>query len=258
MATNLHTDGELNAPRPPGRWDFLFSWTGLFLVGWVLYELTSQAVLGVTIFCCKLGWEDFRTGIWLRQKDPVAARGKMELWIFIASGLWRTAISAFVIMMVLAVFAARMRMPPPNELEEAGLTAAIGFTVSILTTMRALGLAMWHGRKLWLHPSIHGARTDNRWPPIPTTSNGGRRDLFGMNKAGTLIIFSITAVTFPLAVMGIFFTPFLEAETRIILFTLFMFFGYPIIVLWMRDYQRRHLLAQYPEECWGGDAIVEE
>src|SRR5580658_3696594 len=103
MATNLYELDDLDTPPPPGRWDFLFSWTGLFLVGWVLYELTSQAFLGVTIFCFKLGWEDFRTAIWLRSKDPVAVRGKMELWIFIASGLWRTAIAAFIIMMIITV-----------------------------------------------------------------------------------------------------------------------------------------------------------
>jgi len=257
--TDVDTDGDLDTPAPPGRWDFLFSWTGLFLVGWVLYELTSQAFLGVTIFCCKLGWEDFRSAIWLRQKDPVSARGKMEFWIFIASGLWRTAISAIVIMMVLALLAARMRMPPPDELEEAGLTATVGFAVSILATMRALMLALWYGRKIWLHPSIHEARGDKRWPPLPIRpSNAGRREPLDMNKAGTLIIFSITSVTFPLAVLGIFFTPFLEPETRIVLFTLFMFFIYPGIVLWTREFQRRRLLAQSPEECWGQDAIVIE
>src|ERR1700677_9074 len=144
MATDDTIPDDLDAPRPPpGRWDFLFSWTGLFLVGWIFYELTAQAFLGVTIFCFKLGWEDFRTALWLRGKDPVTVRGKMELWIFIASGLWRTAIAAFIIMMVITVVSAKMGVPAPDELTEAGLTALVGFTVSAVTTMRALGLAVW-------------------------------------------------------------------------------------------------------------------
>jgi hypothetical protein len=260
MTTNPHTLEDPDTAPPPGRWDFLFSWTGLFFVGWVLYELTSQAVLGVTIFCCKLGWEDFRTGIWLRHKDPIAARGKMEMWIYIASGLWRTAIAAFIIMMVLMTIAARMGVPAPDELEQAGLTAMVGFTVCALTTMRALWLALWHRRKLWLHPAIHEPRKDDVWPPIPPGPSAGnnRRDLYGKNKAGTLIVFSITSFSFVLTLIGFAWLSNIGVpqETRIILFTLFIFFGYPLIILAMRDYQKRHLLAACPEECWRSEEAV--
>jgi hypothetical protein len=257
MAVNIYDHDAADFEPPPGRWDFLFSWTTLFLVGCVLYELTAQAFLGVTIFCCKLGWEDFRTGIWLRHKDPVSARGKMELWIYIASGLWRTAISAFCIMLVLAIVAARMGLPAPDELEEAGLTASIGFTVSVLTTMRALGLAMWHRRKLWLHPALHESRKDNLWPPVSPGS--GPIELYSKNKAGTLIIFSITAISFPLAFIGNALTaPFVAVGVRAVLLALFTFLAYPVLILWMRDYQRRHVLAHRPEDCWGADAVVSD
>jgi hypothetical protein len=190
----------------------------------------------------------------------VTVRGKMELWIFIASGLWRTAIAAFIIMMVITVVSARMGVPAPDELTEAGLTALVGFTVSAVTTMRALGLAVWSRRKLWLHPTIHEMRKEDRWPPIPLTpANGGRFDTFGKNKAGTLIVFSVTAFSFLLLMLAFaLLAAIMPVDARVVLVTLFIFFGYPILILWLRDLQRRLLLAQSPEECWGMEEIVEE
>ena len=236
----------------------MFSWTGLFLVGWLLYELASptEAFLGVTIFCCKLGWDDFRTAVWLRSKDPVPARGKIELWIYIASGLWRIALAAFVIMAVLTFLAAGAGGPQKQAtdlLAEAGLTALAGFTICALATMRALGLAVWYRRKLWLHPAIHETRKDNCWPPIPlSTARGGRWDLYGQNRAGTLIIFSITAFSFVAVLLTIaVLRTVLAEQAKMVFFTLFVFFGYPMLVLWMRDYQNAPCAGTMPRGMLG-------
>ena len=149
-----------------GRWQFLFSWTGLLFVGWVIYELTSEANLAVVVICCKLGWEDFLTAVWLRRRDPIKARGKMSFWIFTASGLWKTALTATIIMFIVALGMgpnpqARANPQPPRvpaEFQQAVLTAMIGVLLSTLATCSSLGLAVWHKQKIWLDGSIHSAR----------------------------------------------------------------------------------------------------
>lgn len=135
-------DSESNDERAHSRWGFVYSWTSFLLVAFVLYELTSQAFLGVTIFCCKFGWKYFRTAIWLRRQDPDSPRGKMNFWIFLASGLWRMAITGTILMFGLVWIDLAIQGPaagqrqngdPPKEFIEAMLVTFVGFFVSSLT-----------------------------------------------------------------------------------------------------------------------------
>src|SRR5579883_2341719 len=67
------------------------SWPMLFVAGWLLYELTTKPTLGAVAVCLKFGWEDFRTAIWLRRNDPRRLRGRACFWLYLASGLAKTA-----------------------------------------------------------------------------------------------------------------------------------------------------------------------
>jgi hypothetical protein len=126
----------------PGRFNFLFSWTGLLLIGWIVYELTSQASLGVTMLCCKLGWEELRTAVWLRRRDSVPARGKIEFWIFVASGLFKSTLSGLILSIVIAMFtfpqnnnAQPGAFKPPDEFMEATLIWMVGGLTTALATL---------------------------------------------------------------------------------------------------------------------------
>ena len=77
-----------------GRWANVLSVPLLLVIGWVLYELTAQPALGVAAVCIKFGWDDFRTAWWLRRRDPDWRRARACFWLYLASGLWKLAISA--------------------------------------------------------------------------------------------------------------------------------------------------------------------
>jgi hypothetical protein len=256
MASMHHERRSMNDPEPirpePNRWDSVFSWTGLLLVGLLVYEATSQATLGVSVLCCKIGWEDFSTAIWLRRKDPVPARGKMEFWIFVAAGLLKTAGLAFMLMVVYSFFLVEQAQGDrndrdSNELIQAAATGMIGFLLSSLATVRALGLAIWHKQKIWQSASVHSARRHDEWPP--TVSGGG-------NKADTIILCSFFLVSI-LAIISLIVTLAFQFEREINaaagVFTTFLtglLIGFPMLVLWGRDYMERNVLAVNPGECW--------
>src|SRR5947209_18895965 len=73
--------------RPGRGWHGPFTWTGLLAVGWVLYELTAQPAVGAVAVCLKFGWEDFRTALWLRRRDPDRRRGRACFWLYAGNGL---------------------------------------------------------------------------------------------------------------------------------------------------------------------------
>jgi hypothetical protein len=75
----------------PPRWRRPFTWVTLVAIGWVLYELTARPALGSVAVCIKFGWEDFRTALWLRRRDPYLLRGRACFWLHLASGLFRIA-----------------------------------------------------------------------------------------------------------------------------------------------------------------------
>src|SRR4051794_36905981 len=74
----------------------------LLVVGWVLYELTAQPALGVAAICLKFGWEDFPPAFWLRRNDPQRTRADACFWLYIASGVWKAAITASVMIFAFA------------------------------------------------------------------------------------------------------------------------------------------------------------
>lgn len=132
MTTDLSIAVEDAAEQPRSRWGFLFSWPSFFLCAWAIYELTSQAALGVPVLCAKFGWDYFRTAWWLRCMDTDKARGKVAFWIFMAGGLWKTAIVAVILMFVYAlILAANQKAAPqaaaPKEIVEAAQVAFSAF-----------------------------------------------------------------------------------------------------------------------------------
>src|SRR5438552_14652063 len=82
---------EANGRRSVRRWHGAFTWTGLLVVGWALYELTTQPALGAVAVCLKFGWEDFRTARWLGRRDPDRRRGRAHFWLYAGNGLLKAA-----------------------------------------------------------------------------------------------------------------------------------------------------------------------
>src|SRR5690349_9796317 len=74
----------------------------LLMLGIVVYELTAQPGLGAAIACTKFGWDDFLTARWLRRRDPNRRRGRASFWLFVAAGLWKTAVTGVIVLVGVA------------------------------------------------------------------------------------------------------------------------------------------------------------
>src|SRR5262245_2789700 len=117
----------------------------LIILGWVLFELTAQVPLALAVVCLKFGWEDFRTAVWLRKEDPCRARGWAEFWLFVSSGLWKTALVGYALLFCYCVVWAITDLVrgqavgnmPLSELVVAGLTFLAASGVAVLTTWLA-------------------------------------------------------------------------------------------------------------------------
>lgn len=242
MAAELEYDA---APRKPrSRFAFLFTWTGLFMLGWLIYELTSKAALGVLAFCVKFGWEDLCTAVWLRRKDPIRSRAKVGFWVYVASGLWKAAVTGFVLaMIVVAVFGDG----PKDELEQAALMVVLGFPASAFATFRALALAWWYGQKIWLSGGVHAWNRYSRWsPPAP-------RDL---NKARTVMRSStLVAIAFYIVIFILLIDPKpaprqQPTEFEILMISLLMG-SVPISLFALCVRVEQAVVAESPDACWG-------
>ncbi|OAI45879.1 hypothetical protein AYO44_02470 [Planctomycetaceae bacterium SCGC AG-212-F19] len=180
------------------RWPSLLTFPVLLLIGWVLYELTAQPALGVAAVCVKFGWDDFRTAWWLRGSDPSRPRGRAFFSLFIASGLWKMAITASLmifgyIALHLAGLAGGKQLAP--HIVGTVLTAFFGIALAAGCVALAIFQAWRCDVRLWLHPAMHAARRKNRWPPqLPAhTANG----------AGLLCGTTWFALAVPLLLVGL-------------------------------------------------------
>lgn len=146
----------------------------------VVTELTTHPSIGVTVLCLKFGWNDFRTALWLRGRDPNRRRGAVCSWFYLSSGLWRVCLWSFALMLltifVIAIPEARQAakaVPPKPQAEPPAefITCMIVWLVSagIATVLTALSslLAWWHRTKVWISGSIAESRIKNEWPPRP-------------------------------------------------------------------------------------------
>jgi hypothetical protein len=159
------------------------SWPMLFLIGWLLYELTTQPTVGAVAVCLKFGWEDFRTAIWLRRVDPRRMRGRACFWLYLAAGLAKTAGVAGLMSFAFVAISPKLGNPQVRQrwaavMEMAtwtGLAMLTGFICSMFTLGYASVLARWGRFRLWLSSDIHRARSRNHWPPYVQNSVGNNR-----------------------------------------------------------------------------------
>ena len=248
-------DFEVNRADPRGRW--VLPW--LFLLGFLIYELTTYPALGVGTVCLKFGWEDFRTALWLRRTDPLPARARACFWLYMSFGLLKTAITGGILMLVCATFAA----PVPNqqanlignapsvEFVVAGMTAMGAFMFSALSTCIAMFKA-WRGRfKLWLSYTVHIARRQDCWPPpdlSPQIPNQARAILLAAIIAiGTLICLSLVPL---LLFIGQVVNPVLSTCCVVA-----MLIVVPILLFSIAGYVSRGLAAR-PSDCWEAASVA--
>jgi hypothetical protein len=245
---------------PAKPWHGAIAWTGLLAAGLILYEFTNQPAVGMAALCFKFGWQDFRTARWLRRFDRNSARGSACWWLYVAWGLWKIGIVAFLVnaliiggipfLIMLPVI--RNRPGPPPQLTQsmlgAGLMLLTGMGLSALATVWSMVRASRNDLKLWLHGSVRSARKHAYWPPYEDERMQG-------NMIGVLQLtgfLSLLVIVLPLAgylmhLVGIGGN-FGWAPGCILIGV------WPAGWIWTRMSHR--VTARSPAECWPPDDIA--
>lgn len=267
MSTDAPLSADYDSPDDSGdsprRWKSI-SWLTVLAIGLVLYELTSQPALGSVAVCLKFGWDDFLTAMWLRRRDPSAYRGRTCFWLYLAGGLWNTAVVAGIMLLAFAIVGAhrpngaagRGGDPLLESVIWTGMTTLVGLSCSALAFGYAVVLAWRGGFKLWLHRGVHAARRRNAWPPAGV---GG----LSRNRAGFMVIATLFVLGIPcilLLSLGVAFLTIAVAD-MVWLMVLTM----PLVVaggaaglLYCVDLMKRHILAENPQQCWNAALEVED
>lgn len=245
------------------RWSHLF-WPVVLALAFIVYELTAQPGLGAAIACAKFGWDDFLTASWLYQRDPNRRRAHAELWLGIAIGLWKVAVTGIAVMFAAAFLEAAFRGPPmpggpirpPKTIAIALAVSFLGFGASTIASLRAFRLAWSERQRLWYDNRLHWDRRADRWPPAPGAADR-------TNKAGLVLLTALLVTGIALPGLGLIVTYLLLVAARANLgwalawgeplagmIWLLLSLGLPIAMLIGRDVIALRTLARSPGECW--------
>jgi hypothetical protein len=228
-------------------------WPVLLIAAWVAFEVTASPTVGVVVLCCKFGWNDLRTAIWLRAADSDTTRSGVCGVFHLAASLWKVSLAAvgamFAIVAVqLIANGGHQGLEPPAEFVVATLCALIGPALATLTTWFAVALARRNSVKVWIAPVMNLPSEKQAWPP----------DQFGStNQAGFLLIAAIVCPAGPLVVSPIAGACLLlewVQNTLLVFPTLaaasVITMGIGRLALALKDKVAKTVIAVAPEECW--------
>jgi hypothetical protein len=224
----------------------------LLLAGWLLYECTAQPGLAAAVACAKFGWTDVQAACWLRRVDPDRRRGTTCFWCYLTFGLWKVAVMATVVMILLGFLGTLFDAgpPPPGNnpspvLGGALVAAGVGFGLSFLTTYVALWSALRNGIRIWLGVAPHRARAGRFWPPSHGQVN------FAPYVAFTTLVLTVWAVVALVVAVLLFWQPrpVRGPGAGFILLVILalgcikgLLISFPVLA--------RRLFARSPPECW--------
>jgi hypothetical protein len=228
-----HREPEHARSDPPAdRWTERISWGATLPLAWLIYELTARPSFALVVACAKFGWNDFLTAHWLLRTDPDQGRGRTCFWFYVASGLWKITVAAFVITGSILILMVALDGKPPRGLFDAGLTAAIGITLLAVIPLVGVMHARVFKVKVWVDSSIHACRRNDIWPPHAT----GLNSTMGLLFPALLVPIIVTAlITFRLGIWSLLACLFCEG-----------------ISIWMLF---RGVAAERPADCWGASRI---
>jgi hypothetical protein len=182
----------------PERWTTRLSWGAMLALGWLIYEVTARPSFGIAVACGKFGWSDFLTAHWLLRTDPDRGRGQTCFWFYVANGLWKVTIAAFLATGGLLILMVALEDNAPKALYGVGLTAAAGVTLLAVVPLVGVLRARGSGVRVWVDASIHESRIANCWPPRATGLNA----TMGLLFPALMVPITMTALwTFPFGVM---------------------------------------------------------
>lgn len=219
---------------PASRWTEHISWGAMLALGWLIYEATARPSFGIAVACGKFGWNDFLTAHWLLRTDPERGRGRTCFWFYVASGLWKITIAAFLATGCLLILMVALNENPPNGLFGVGLTAVLGVTLLAIIPLIGVFHARSHAVRVWVDSSVHDSRRANEWPPQP----GGMNTVMGLLFPALMVPIIVGAVvTFPFGLLAMLISVFGVGTS-----------------IWAL---LRGVCAASPEECWSPSVAAE-
>lgn len=256
------TDPDIFDPPPSRRGSFL-TLPLILLTGLLIYEGTHEPAFAAMAMCLKFGWEDFRTAHWLRRTDPERNRGRACWWLYLASGLWQTAVIGVAMVFLTVVldhFFRAARQGPRAVLDlrallhGAGFTILFGFIFSTFATLIALVYSWRHRVRPWLNGDVHIARRNQEWPPLYGHRN---RVLVPVLSSA----FIICTIILP-ATLAILADVLKGVIPRKLLWNMWwlgaifcVFILLPTFVLFLQNLRRRNFFAEHPADCWGVEPL---
>jgi hypothetical protein len=259
MSEQFEDDPE---PSRPALWRRSINWSFVLFAGWLIYELTTLPALAVVTVCLKFGWNDFKTAFWLWRRDSVRARARACSLMYLAWGLWKTALIAIVPMFLIPV----VMMPPGGKLRRglppmafiaAVLVVETGFLFSAVTTLLGVSIALKSRTKVWLDSAIHRDQADNVWPPIHV--------LYSVkNKLSRPLTAALFCVCLPLLIGCVIWVgtmlpnqqqagggqPLWDGTMVFLAVLIIALIGFPVVVLKLSERLQRRIGAQTAAECW--------
>ena len=263
MTDFIHDSGE---EFPEGRRWQVLSLPVVLAIGWIIYEVSHSPGLAAMVMCLKFGWEDFRTAVWLRRRDPWRARGRANFSLYLASGMWKAALIGIVMVFVTLVAETIVNIgnannaggnaPPPLQNVKTLILGAFGATlfgqaIACLACSRALSIARTHRIPLWLSGSVHFARHQNDWPPLYGFANR----LVWLNAScflfGWLIFMPILSM-----ITGDYVNDKLKIPVPRGLFYFIFFFGFMRRAMRLSSQHRAlGIFATHPAQSWGTEPV---
>lgn len=190
----------INDEMPSVRWTERVSWGAMLALGWLIYEITARPSFGIAVACGKFGWQDFLTAHWLLRHDPHRGRGRSCFWFYVASGLWKTTIAAFLATGLLLILMIVLNDNVPKGLFGVGLTAVVGVTLLAVVPLLGVLHARRNGVRIWVDASVHESRYANHWPPQARGLNA----VMGLLFPSLMVPVVVTAVvTFPFGLVAV-------------------------------------------------------
>lgn len=236
-------------------------WPWLFPVaGFLLFEWLANPVVATVVGCLKFGWQDFRTAVWLGN-DPHRARGEALRWCYLAYSVYRVAWSTVLVFVALialdGIWVVVLRGAQQNQLQFAdcfisGLVlVVIGVILGVISTCKAFRRVIRGGVRVWMDPTIHQARREQRWDNVCH----GR-----WNRFHVLCVASSLATASWLGFLGFTFlwggvNPNGNEPAWLPVFGI-LFFGWPAMYCLGLARRSWAQAASSPAECWDSNVSL--
>jgi hypothetical protein len=247
-------DDMMRGESEPSKWRESITWSGLIILGLLIYELTTQPILGVIVICSKFGCNDFLIAYWLPKVDPNRARSRAVFWFWLASGLVRVVLaSTFLAVGLFLILGAPFGQAAFQAILLRAISAygvtALGYFLITVIVFRGVTCARQSGTKVWLTPA---------WPFWgPGWYRAGK--MMPRNFVDGLLVFALLPVgllgfeIFP--AIGIILEP--NGLLLVLFIALWLFWCGLLVFLLSKTYVvvKRRFLAANPFECWDCDAL---